>query len=414
MHETIRFGRIAGISVGINWSVVVIAALVTWGLASQTLPELSPGHPTAAYWAVAAGASVLFFTSLLAHEMGHSLVARRHGVEVEAITLWMLGGVAKLRGGASSAADELKITAVGPAVSVAIAVVSGALALGLGAVGTPELLVTGLAWLAGINLLLAVFNLVPAFPLDGGRILRAVLWSAWSDQLRATRAAAAVGRTFGYGFVALGLLAAAGGAGVSGVWLAFIGLFLTFASTAEAAQTEQETLLRGLLVRDVMTPDPVTAPAGITVDELIDRYVLRAHVSAFPVVDDDRRLQGLVTLDRVRSLDASRRSTATVGLVASPLAQVAVASPDEPANALISRLALSPDRRALVVDRGRLVGIVSSTDITRALEVRSLTHRPTGGAPAPAAVAGPGSTNRPHERITNQGRTSCPTTPSIS
>jgi len=151
MHESIRFGRIAGIAVGINWSVLVIAALVTWGLADETLPTSYPGHPPAAYWSVATVASVVFFASLLAHELGHSIVARRHGVNVEAITLWMLGGVSKLEGGATNARDELRIAAVGPAVSIALSVVFGFVAVALDLVGAPELLVAAFGWLATIT-----------------------------------------------------------------------------------------------------------------------------------------------------------------------------------------------------------------------------------------------------------------------
>lgn len=373
MHESIRFGRVAGIAIGINWSVLVIAALVTWGLADETLPTSYPGHSAAAYWAVATVASVIFFASLLAHELGHSIVARRHGVDVEAITLWMLGGVAKLEGGATNARDELRIAAVGPAVSMVLSFLFGLMALALDLVGAPELFVAAFGWLATINFVLAVFNLMPAFPLDGGRVLRALLWGAWHDQLRATRAAAASGRVFGYLMVVLGLFASMGGAGVSGVWFVFIGLFITFASTAEAAQTERDVLLGGLRVGDVMTSDPLTAPGTISVASLVDQYILRQHVSAYPVVDDLGRPVALMTLERVRAVPVERRSQTDVRTAAAPIDHVVVVAPDEPVQALIPRLARSREGRALVIDRGRLVGIVSHTDIIRALELRQLT-----------------------------------------
>jgi len=189
--------------------------------------------------------------------------------------------------------------------------------------------------------------------------------------------------------VVLGLLASMGGAGVSGVWFVFIGLFITFASTAEAAQTERDLLLGGLRVRDVMTPEPLTAPGSISVASLVDQYILRQHVSAYPVIDDLGRPVALMTLERVRAVPAGRRNETSVRAVAAPISEVVVASPDDPVNALVPRLATSREGRALVLDQGRLVGIVSHTDIIRALELRQLTPPPPRPPPRPHARPSP-------------------------
>jgi Zn-dependent protease/predicted transcriptional regulator len=373
MEQNMRLGRIAGIGVGINWSVIVIAVLVTWVLASQTLPETYPDHATGAYWATAVAASMVFFLSLLAHEVGHALVARRYGVETHDITLWMLGGVAHLKGEAARPVEALRISVAGPLVSFSLGTAFLMIAAGLAVVGAPELVVAGPTWLAVVNLMLGTFNLLPAFPLDGGRVLQAVLWMQWDDRLRATRRAAAVGRGFGYGLVTLGILAALGGAGISGLWLAIIGLFVGFASTAEAEQTELTVLLGGVRTRDIMTPDPITVSPALSVQALLDDVVLRTHVSAFPVVDDHGAVLGLVTLHEVRGVPAAARASTPVLAAAVPIDRVLVTTPDVPVTELVAAIS-RPGTRALVVEDGRLVGIVSTTDVTRALEVRGLSR----------------------------------------
>lgn len=382
VETSIRLGRIAGITVGLNWSVLVIAGLLCWGLAADTLPYYAEGYGPAAYWTAAVVAVGLFFASLVAHEFGHSLVARHHGVVVREITLWMLGGVAKLEGQSGRAADELRIAVAGPAVSVALGVTSGILAGGLELAGAPTLIVAVPAWLASINIILAVFNLIPAFPTDGGRVLRALLWLRSGDQLAATRTAASVGRMAGWGMVGLGVLLTTGGGGVGGVWFALIGLFLVFASGMEATMTEEQLLLGGLRVADVMTPHPITAPADLSVHDLLEHYVLRHHVSAYPLVDEWGAPVGLVTLAHVRRVPPGARQEVAARQVATPLEAVPCAGPGDAFADLLPRLASVPEGRALVLDRGRLVGIVSLADVRRAVDLAGLA-REEGAALAP-------------------------------
>lgn len=373
MDESFRLGRIAGIPVGINWSVLVVLWLISWSLAAEQLPTGHPGHSTFEYWVVGTAAAAVFLASLLAHEVGHSLVARRHGVQVERITLWLFGGVAVLRSEATSPRAELRIALAGPAVSIAVALVAGAVALGLDALDLFDLVGGAAAWLAFINVFLALFNLVPAAPLDGGRVLRAVLWRRHGDRWRATLQASQAGRTFGYVLIALGIAEFALGGGIGGLWLMFIGWFLLTAAQAEAAQALLRDALAGLTVSSVMTRDPIVAPDHLSVAELIDDVVLRHRASAFPLVDIGGRLTGFVTLGQLKQVPPSHRAATLVRDVSEPLARVPTARPDEPLSDLVSRLSADEThRRALVFHDGRLVGIVTPTDITRAIELANL------------------------------------------
>lgn len=372
MTESIRLGRIAGIAVGFNWSVLVIFWLITWSLAVGEFPQANPGETDTSYWVAALLTGLVFFASLLAHELGHALVARRLGMQVEGITLWLFGGVAKLGGEAATARAELQVGVIGPAVSVAAAAVFGLVALALDGFGASGLVVAVPAWLARINLILAVFNLVPAYPLDGGRVLRGLLWARHGNKLRATATAARAGRTFAYFLIGLGLVDFAAGASAGGLWFVFLGWFLFAAARAEEEGVMTRELLGGLRVRDIMSSDPVVAPASITVAELVERYALSHRFSAFPLVDDDGRPVALVTLGRVKTVPAARRHETIAASLACPLEEVPMAGPDDPLVDLLERMATSADGRALVFEHGRLVGIVSPTDVARILQVVTL------------------------------------------
>ena len=378
MEESFRLGRVAGIRVGVNWSVLLIVWLLAWSLATVVLPQRAPGHQPSAYWLAAVATALLFFASLLAHELGHAVLARRAGLGVEGIILWLFGGVANLHGEARNPRAELRIAAVGPLISLAVAAVAALLAAAVSAAGGPALLGAVFAWLARINLGLAVFNLIPAAPLDGGRVLRALLWRRSGDRLRATVAAARAGRLFGYLLIGVGVLEFAVRANLGGLWFIFLGWFLLSAARAEEHGARLREALAGLRVRDVMTPDPVVAPGWLTVDAFLERYVLGHRCSAFPVSGAGGELEGLVTLARLKSVPAAERAATRVAAVACPLAEVATATPDEPVADLPGRLSGCSDGRVLVVDGGRLVGIVSPSDLTRVLEVVSLRRPPDG------------------------------------
>ena len=372
MRDSLRLGRIAGFPVAVHWSVLVVALLLAWGLAEGVLPESAPGHTAATYWLVGVPGALLLLCSLLAHEISHAVVARRAGVDVDGLTLWMFGGVARLRGEAPTARADLRIAVVGPATSLVLAVAFGLVWWLLDTLGQPALAVSVTGWLAGVNLLLAVFNLVPGAPLDGGRVLRALLWERWGDRDRAAAAATNAGQLVGYMLVGFGLLAFFGGDYVGGLWLILIGWFLHGAARAEQAAYVAEHVLHGVVVGDVMSTEVRTVGSDLTVERLIESLVLGGRHSAYPVVDPEGSVRGLVALAQLRTVPASARASTLVGEVAVPLSQVPTCGPDDPVAQVLQKLAGDAGRRALVFEQGRLVGILTPADITRVLEARQL------------------------------------------
>lgn len=370
MKASVRLGRPAGVPVGLHWSVLGIGVLLLVGL-SVRLPRAFPGLWWGFYLIGAVVATALFVLSLLAHELAHAVVARRNGVAVEGITLWLLGGVARLKGEALTPGAEFRIAVVGPAASAVTGAGMFLLAWAAGAAGLPMLGVDVLGYVAGINLLLAGFNLIPASPLDGGRILRSAVWKWRGDRLTATIWAARAGRVFGFLLIGLGLVRALSGMGL-GLWWILLGLFVVTMAGAEEAQARTGAALGGVRVRDVMTPNPETAPADVTVARFLgDVAMLRRH-SAFPLLDTEGRPQGMVTLNRLRSVPAERRELSTLREAACPKAEIPTARPDEALSALLPRLNDRADGRALVYDGDDLVGIVSPSDISRAAAAHGL------------------------------------------
>ena len=382
MNDDIRLGRIAGFPVAINWSVLVILWLLTWGLADGSLPAAAPGHSPATYWAAGLVAAVLFFGSLMAHELAHAVAARRAGVEVKGLTLWLFGGIAQLGGEPRTPGDDLRIAAVGPATSLALAAGFGGVALLLGGMGAAHLVVGVAGWLGGINLMLGAFNLVPGAPLDGGRLLRAFLWRRHGDRVKAAVSAARAGRVVGYGLIWLGLLEFLVGASIGGLWLVFIGWFILSAARGEEAAAVTRHVLTGVRVGDVMSANPQVAPGWITVAEFVERYLLGSHHSAYPVEGFDGQVVGLVTLNQLRAVPPDERRARRVAEVAIPLADLPTAAPTEPLVGLLERTDGRAGGRALVFDRaGALAGILTPSDVARAVDIRTLAGHPTQGIP---------------------------------
>ena len=368
MGQSFSLGRIIGIRIGVNWSVVLIVALLAYGLAAGQFPAEVPRRPEAEYVVAAIVTAVAYIASLLAHELAHSLVARRHGVQVEGITLWLLGGVSRLEGEFPDPGAELRVAGVGPLTSLVLGGVFTLVAWLLDASGVGGVVVAALAWLGGINILLAVFNVIPAAPLDGGRLLQAVLWAITKDKLKAAMWAARSGQVFGWALVVIGGYLVLARRDYSWLWFIILGWFLISAATAENQQAVVQSRLRTVAVREVMTADPVTVPASATVDRFQHELLPWLRHSAFPVVDDDGQTVGLVTVRRVNAVPADERARTTLREVACPLAEVARATPDEPVADLLPRLNGCSDGRALVFDGERLAGIVAPADISRALE----------------------------------------------
>ncbi|MBL6275931.1 site-2 protease family protein [Micromonospora fiedleri] len=378
MRASFGLGRIAGVPVGVNWSVLVIFALIWWGLSANLFPASYPGRSVVAYVFAGLAAAVVFFLGLLAHEVSHAVVAKRNGLGVQGITLWLFGGVAELRGEARTPGAELRIAGVGPLVSLIIGAFFGVIAMVLGVAGVQGLLLGVMAWLAGINLLLALFNVLPAAPLDGGRLLRAAVWKATGDRTRASVVAARAGWVLGVLLIGLGLWRFLSGAGFGGLWLALIGWFLIGAASMEERQARMGSALRGVRVGEVMTPQPQTASGQLTVADFVDNYLFAYRHTALPLTEDGRPV-GLVTLDRVRGVPSDQRSSTTLEAVACRADDLVLASPDEQLTDLLPRLSECADGRALVVANGTLVGIVSPSDISRAVQRGHLRDQVTTG-----------------------------------
>ncbi|HEV2450510.1 MAG TPA: site-2 protease family protein [Streptosporangiaceae bacterium] len=380
MRESFSLGRISGIRIGVNWSVLVIVVLLAYGLAVGEFPAAAPRRPEAEYVAAAVLTALAFFASLLAHELAHSLVARRNGVKVEGITLWLLGGVSRLQGEAADPGAEVRIAGAGPLMSLLLGGVFVLLAWGVHAAGVRGVVVAALAWLGGINILLAVFNVIPAAPLDGGRLLRALLWRITGDRLKAALWSARAGQVFGWVLAVVAAYLVLVRRDYNWLWTALVGWFLISAATSESQQAVVQSRLRTVPVRQIMTPGPATVPASATVAQFLNDYLPARRHSAFPVVADGQTV-GLVTVRRISQVPVAERDQTTLGQVACPLSEVARATPDEPVADVLPRLNECSDSRALVFADGQLAGIVSPADISRALERLSRSSGPSGPAP---------------------------------
>ena len=378
MDDGIPLGRIAGIRVAANWTLLIVVGLLVLGLAGGVFPREYPGLMPAWYLVGAAVGALLFLVSLLAHELAHALVARRNGVAVESITFWLFGGVARLAGDAARPVAALWIALVGPLTSLALAGICAVVATALRGTDAPPFVAGVPGWLAWTNLGLGLFNLLPGAPLDGGRVLRAVLWIRSGDRDRSAQTAARAGRVLGIVLVGLGLFQILSGQGAGGLWIAFIGWFLGGAARAEEQYATARGALAGVRVRDAMTPSPVTAPASATVADLLGDITSRLRFTSLPVLDDRGAVVGLVTLRRLREVPPGRRAITTLAEVASPRRDLVIVNPDEPLGELLGRVSDGEDGRALVLDGDRLVGIVSPTDIMRALAAAERNNARTG------------------------------------
>jgi Zn-dependent protease len=386
LSEAIPLGRIAGFEVKVHWSVVVILWLFTWSLATA-LPHAAAGYSRSAYWLAGASGALVLLTSLLAHELAHAVVARRMGVNVRSVTLWLFGGVTRLEGEPKTPKDAFRIAFAGPATSLALSGTFVLLATALATVRAAPIVVGVAWWLAGINLLLGLFNLLPGAPLDGGRLVRAYLWCRHGDSVRAAVGAAHAGRVVAIALIVLGLTEFLAGGLLGGVWLAFIGWFMFAAAGEEEAQATIRQALAGVRVVDAMTADPHTVQGRLTVQDFIERYLLGDRHSAYPVADVDGSIVGLVTLTQLRGVEPSRRAETTVRDIALPLQRVPTAGPHEPLWSLLERLATpGHGRRALVVDEGRVVGIVTPTDLARLIDVYRLAQPGPGPNGPPRAA----------------------------
>lgn len=364
-----RLGRLAGIEIAIHPSWLIIAFLLTYSLAIARFPIEFEGWNPVLYWVIAAATAALFFASVLAHELSHALVARRFGLKVEGITLFIFGGVTSMESDSRTAREEAVVAIVGPLTSILI----GAVFLGANALIAQPQLSALLGWLGFINVLLGLFNLIPGFPMDGGRVLRAVLWRIRGDRLAATRGAALVGRLFAYALIGLGFWVALTQEIFSGLWLALIGWFLSTAADASAAQAGVERALYGIRVRDALDPEPPSVSPNESVATFVNERLLRGADRAYLVRHDDGGLAGIVTLTDVRRLPREQWDEARVTDIMTRYRDLAVTRPEA---ALLDALRILQEREVgqlpVVDDDGRRpLGLVTRHGILRLLEART-------------------------------------------
>jgi Zn-dependent protease len=373
--RSFRVGRIAGIPVGVSPLWLVIVALITWTLGADYFPEQVHGIGALAAYGLGLASALLLFASILAHELGHALVARRRGIEVDEIDLWLLGGVSRLRGEAHTPGDELRFALAGPAVT-AVLCACFALAAVLLPASTPAAVSALVEYQALVNGAVLVFNLMPAFPLDGGRVLRSLLWRRSGELARASETAASIGRGFGYVLIALGLLEILNGL-PEGLWLALIGFFITAAAGAQAEGGKMQAALSGLRVRDLMSTPVFSIPAEMPAGQAGREFFMVLRFTSFPVVDRAGRALGLVSLGQIEALSPEQRRLRRVGDVAVRDDALLVRGEDDLLS-LLDRPAFARIGRAVVVDDlARPVGMLSMTDIQRALRA-SVLREPSG------------------------------------
>ncbi|HEX2711271.1 MAG TPA: site-2 protease family protein [Candidatus Acidoferrales bacterium] len=359
IRQQIPLGRIFGISIGLDYSWFLIFVLLTWSLALTYYPAAVPGQSASLYWALGAVSAVMLFVSVLLHELGHSVTALRYGIPVRSIRIFIFGGVSQIAGEAPSGAAEFWIAFSGPAVSLALAAIFRLLQASLTGIGPVFAVVKYLAYVNGA---LALFNLIPGFPLDGGRVLRAILWTTTRDFRRATLTAAMVGRAIAFGFILWGVSQILTGNLGSGLWIAFIGWFLESAASAQVQQQVLERVLAGHTVAEVMNRNYVTVPASTRLQELVDRHILGGGRRSFIVTQGDQTV-GLVTLGQIREVPRERWDTTTVDEAMTPLARLKRVRPDTGLWAATGEMDRDGVNQLPVMTDSQILGMLGRDDV---------------------------------------------------
>lgn len=366
MPGSIRLGKIAGIEITINYTWIIIVVLIMWSLATAFM-AIYPGWGTVTYWIVGFIAAILLFVSVLLHELAHSLVARSQGLPVRSITLFIFGGVSNIEREPQSAGVEFWMAIVGPITSIVIGVIAFLLYLPLARTNSP--LEAILNYLAIANILLGIFNLIPGFPLDGGRVLRSIIWKITGNLRRATRIASVIGEIVAVIFILIGVWVFFAGNFFSGIWLGFIGWFLLNAARTANAQVMLESMFKGVTVDQVMNRNPVTVPANISLQRLVDEDFLPQGLRSALVVQGEQ-FAGLITLNDIRRVPRDQWAQTPVGMAMIPVNRLHSVSPTQNLNDVLSLMANQDVNQLPVVQDGRVVGILSRDAIIRYIEVR--------------------------------------------
>lgn len=372
MEAQIKLGRIFGIKIGLHYSWLIIALLIAFSLSGH----FGAAHPTwgrGVIWGMAISTAILFFAAIVAHELSHALVARRRGLPVRSITLFALGGVAQFEKEAEDAKTEFLVSIVGPITSAVIGFVSLVLAWLMGWTTMTEPttpLMAMLVWLGYINFGLAVFNMLPGFPLDGGRVLRALIWWSTGSAQRATRIASITGQLVAFGFIVLGIYRFFAGAGFSGLWMAFIGWFLLNAAKSTYSQQELTERLRGVTVGDLMTLDCTLVDGNSNLQTFVNDHLLHTGRRCF-LVAEQGVVTGLITPQEVKGIPRARWPFTLVYDVMRPLEELRTVSPDTPVSEALEIIGREDINQLPALANGRLAGIISRDQILRYLLTRS-------------------------------------------
>ena len=375
MRYSIRLGSIAGIEIGIHSSWLIAVVLITWTLAEGALPATFGGWTRITYWLAGAASALLLFGSILVHEMAHSLMARSRGIPVKSITLFILGGASNLGAEAKNARDEFFVAIVGPATSVTL----GALCLLIFSVMSPPRLedsgpVGGVLFYLGyINVLVGFFNLIPGYPLDGGRVLRSVVWGATGSMVKATDVATGVGRMVAFLMIVAGLIVTVSGEFLSGIWIAFIGFFLLGAAEETRREVRMRLRFAGMKISDIMDRHPVVVSHAMNVEDLLRNYFIRSGHRAAVVLENDRPA-GIVTLTDIQRAGSRDWRHTPIADVMTNKALI-TSRPSDPVESAIQTMAEHNVKQVLVVEAGTVVGMLTRESIARFL---SLPEEPRG------------------------------------
>jgi Zn-dependent protease/CBS domain-containing protein len=367
MPGSLRIGKIFGIEISIHFSWIIILVLLTWSLAVGWFSQLYPGWSTFTYWLVSLIAALLLFVSVLLHELAHSIVARARGLPVKNITLFVFGGVSNIEKEPGSPGVEFQIAVVGPLTSLLIGGLAYLLFWLLGRSTTPLEAILG--YLAYANVLLGVFNLIPGFPLDGGRVLRSIVWKINGNLRKATQIVTIVGQVIAYLFILLGIWMFFGGNLIGGLWIGFIGWFLLSSAQSANSEVMLQSMFRGVTVAEVMNTSPMTVPANISLQKLVNEYFLPLGLRSAFVTQADQ-LAGLITLSDIRHIPREEWEKVPVGHAMIPRERLHIVSPQQSLNDVLPLMAGRDVNQLPVVQDDRLVGVLSRDAIVRYLEVR--------------------------------------------
>ncbi|MHC1721077.1 MAG: site-2 protease family protein [Clostridiaceae bacterium] len=374
MKNSFVIGKIKGIQIEIDFSWFFIFALVTYSLVSGYFPYYYPDLGTTEKWVLGSIIALMLFVSVLLHELSHSLVSVKAGIQVKKITLFIFGGVAQIEKEPDTPVNEIKIALAGPAMSIFLFVLFMLFVYVLNYIKAAEILIIPFVYLSNVNLVLALFNLIPAFPLDGGRVLRALIWKFSGNLEKATKFSTNMGRLFGYLLILFGIVLILNNYLINGIWLSIIGWFVNQMSRSSYQSTAMSIIFDKIHINEFMTEKVITVDYSISVQELIDKYIYKYKYAVFPVKRNEDII-GVVGAGSVKGLPVEERSQNSVGSITSPLTENLVVKPGDTVSEAMTKLFGNGIGRVLVVDQGKLIGIVSKTDILNYLRIYSEINR---------------------------------------